>query len=230
MIKNIASPTIINAVTVEDGSVSYTERNAVTREEGTLTVTMIDGGLTNIKNRNLRATDSLGLNLNGYLMGSAEMNLSIKQSYADTLGGFLMNIGLRPTPLTFLNPVILPLSNVMITSGTIDSMKLSAVGKEDVAFGQMQLHYKNLKVKLVSNGDAKRSTFKNKLLSLIANIVLIKNNNSRRTGIVYFKRLPDKSFFNYILKMTFSGLASSIGIKKNEKYIKQYRETLNKNF
>jgi hypothetical protein len=59
---------------------------------------------------------------------------------------------------------------------------------------------------------------------------VIKKNNKGRTGLVYFERLRDRSFFNYIVKMTFSGLATSVGFKKNRKYRKQYeRELQNRN-
>ncbi|HVG12509.1 MAG TPA: hypothetical protein VM843_05855, partial [Flavisolibacter sp.] len=47
-----------------------------------------------------------------------------------------------------------------------------------------------------------------------------------RTGLVYFERLREKSFFNYIVKMTFSGMATSVGVKKNRKYMKKYKQEL----
>jgi hypothetical protein len=60
----------------------------------------------------------------------------------------------------------------------------------------------------------------------LANAFVIRKNNNGKTGIVYFERLRDRSFFNYIVKMTFSGMASSIGVKKNKKYLKQYERQL----
>ncbi len=72
--------------------------------------------------------------------------------------------------------------------------------------------------------------FLQKLLVFLANNFLIRKKNSGKSGIVYFERLRDRSFFNYIVKMTFSGMASSIGVKKNKKYIKKYeRQRQSKN-
>ena len=46
---------------------------------------------------------------------------------------------------------------------------------------------------------------------------------SSRTGVVYFPRIREKSIFNFLIKTTMSGVASSVGAKNNKKYLKQYR-------
>ncbi|MFN2438956.1 MAG: hypothetical protein ABR503_07130, partial [Chitinophagaceae bacterium] len=186
----------------------------------------VNGGLSNIKNRNIAQTDSLQLSLNAYLMDSALIRLRVKESYTDTLSGFLMTLRLQPTTLSFLNPVLAPLSNVIITSGTIDSLHLRAIGREHLALGEMNMYYRNLKVKLVKEGNPEKTTFASNVLSFLANALIIKKNNTGRTGLVYFERLRDRSFFNYIVKMTFSGMATSVGVKKNRKYMKQYKREL----
>jgi hypothetical protein len=226
MIRRISLPVSVQKLKVIDGFLSYTERNAKTRMEGTLLLTHMDAELSNIKNRNLNETDSLLLTMNAYLMDSAMIRLMVKESYADSLSGFLMTLRLRPTTLSFLNPVLVPLSNVKITSGTIDSFHLRAIGQENISIGEMKMYYHDLHIKLVKDGEESRSNFAMNLASFLANAFVIKKNNNGRTGIVYFERLRDRSFFNYIVKMTFSGMATSIGVKKNRKYLKQYRREL----
>jgi hypothetical protein len=71
-----------------------------------------------------------------------------------------------------------------------------------------------------------QTTFFTRTATFLANAFVIRKNNNGKTGIVYFERLRDRSFFNYIVKMTFSGMASSIGVKKNKKYLKQYERQL----
>ena len=41
--------------------------------------------------------------------------------------------------------------------------------------------------------------------------------------MVYFPRIREKSIFNFLIKTTMSGVASSVGAKNNKKYLKQYR-------
>lgn len=226
MIKKIRLPIAVEQVRFQGGMLSYTEKNAKTGAEGTLVLTRLNGGLSNIKNRELRGTDSLQFSLNAWLMDSAEMNLRVRESYTDTLNGFLMTLRMKPTALSFLNPVLAPLSNVIIKSGIIDSLRIRAIGKEDLALGEMQMYYHNLRIQLVKEGDANKSTFFGNIASALANTFVIKKNNNGRTGLIYFKRDKSRSFFNYLIRMTFSGMATSVGVKKNSRYIKQYQKEL----
>jgi hypothetical protein len=117
---------------------------------------------------------------------------------------------------------------VIIQSGAIDSFHLRAIGRENLAFGEMNMYYRGLKIRLVKDGQEDKSTFLQKAISLLANTFIIKKNNNGRTGLVYFERLRDRSFFNYIVKITFSGMATSVGAKKNRKVRAQYENELKK--
>jgi hypothetical protein len=226
MIKRIGVPVSINRVALTDGQLTYTEKNAKTGMEGTLLLARLNGGLSNIKNRDFKAADSLQFTLNAFLMDSAEITLRVRQSYTDTLNGFLMTLRMKPTTLSFLNPVIAPLSNVILTSGTIDSLQIRAVGKEDLALGEMKMYYHDLKIKLVKDGNAEETSLLRRAATFLANALVIKKNNNGRTGLIYYERDKSRSFFNYIIRMTFSGMATSIGVKKNRKYMKSYKQAL----
>jgi hypothetical protein len=229
MIRQVPFPLQLLRVNLVDGTLSYTEKNAHTRAEGTLVLKRLNGVLGNIRNQNIKPNDSLLFALNAYLMDSAFLDLRVKQSYSDTLSGFLMTLRMRPTSLSFLNPVLAPLSNVKITSGTIDSFRLRAVGRDDLAYGEMNMFYHNLRIKIVKDGDENKSSFLGNIASALVNTFFVRKNNNGRTGIIYYPRLRDRSFFNYIVKMTFSGIATSVGVKKNSKSIKRYRRSLKSN-
>lgn len=226
LIQRISLPVEVQKLKMVNGLLSYSEKHAKTRAEGTLQLTHLNAELSNIKNRDITDTDSLTLTMSAYLMDSALIRLMVKESYLDSLSGFLMTLRLTPTTLSFLNPVLVPLSNVKITSGTIDSFHLRAIGHENLSIGEMKMYYHDLKIKLVKDGEENKSSFLTKAASWLANTFIIKKNNNGRIGIVYFERIKDRSFFNYIVKMTFSGMATSIGVKKNRKYIKQYKREL----
>ena len=226
MIRKVSLPLSMHSINIFNGRLSYTEKNEKTRAEGTVLLARLNGGLTNIKNHSFTADDSLSLTLNAYLMDSALINLKVKECYNDSLSGFIMTLRMKPTSLTFLNPVLAPMSNVKITSGVIDSFHLRAIGKEELSFGKMNMYYHNLKIKLVKDGDQNKTTFLTNAVSWLANTFLIKKNNNGRTGLVYFERLRDHSFWNYIVKMTFSGMSTSIGVKKNTKFMKRYKREL----
>ncbi len=159
-------------------------------------------------------------------MDSAQINLKLRESYTDSLSGFLMTLRMKPTNLTFLNPVLAPMSNIKFSSGTIDSFHLRAIGHDAFSLGEMNMYYHNLKIKLVKGGDETRTTKLGSALSWLVNSFIIKRNNNGRTGLVYFVRQRDHSFFNYLVKMTFSGMSTSIGVKKNKKLYKKYQSEL----
>lgn len=89
----------------------------------------VSGILTKLKNRDLQYNDSLSILFKANFMGAAPMIVNLKQSYTDTLSGFTLSAKVAGVDLSILNPILLPLSNVKITSGTLDSMSFKAVGR-----------------------------------------------------------------------------------------------------
>jgi len=229
MIKKIAQPVSINRINLVGGLLTYTELNPKTGKEGILALTELNASLGNIRNHNLLEHDSLALSADAMLMDSAQLSLRVKESYTDSLNSFLMTLRMKPTSsLSFLNPVLIPLSNIKITSGNIDSLHLRAIGNEYISLGEMNMFYRNLKIKLVKNGEETRSSVLRDFLSMLANTFIIKKNNKGESSIVFFERKRDRSFFNYIVKMTFSGMASSVGVKNNKKYYRKYKKEMEK--
>jgi hypothetical protein len=226
LIKNLSLPVSVQSVQLKEGTITYSERHGISRRQGDLLLANVSGTLENIKNSGLTDQDSLSLSLKARLMGSADLIVSLKESYTDSLSGFLINTKMATADLTVLNPFLVPISNVKIASGTVDSVSFWAIGRKDVAFGEMNLHYRKLRIQLIENGDPDKSTFVQNALSFIANTFVIKSNNSKRKGVIYYKHLKHQSFVNYIVKTAMSGIASSVGVKKNRKYLKQYHQGL----
>jgi hypothetical protein len=160
--------------------------------------------------------------LDAKLMDSARVHVLVKEAYLDTLNTFRMLVRIAPTELAILNPVIAPLMNVVVASGRIDSFGLRAVAREYVSIGESKMLYKHLRVRLVKNGDPNKTSITKRMASWVVNTFVIKSENRHRTGLVYFERDRERSFFNYVWKMTFSGMATSVGAKKNKRYMKRY--------
>ncbi len=222
MIKRILQPVALQSAQITDGTITYTEKNGKSRKEGTVVLSQLNGQLKNIKNYALSNVDSLSLSLNGYLMDSAFIHVNFNESYSDSLSKFLITAQIDPTPFSVLNPVLVPLSNIKLSSGRLDSLSFHAIGGQDLALGEMNMHYHNLRIQLVKDGDAAQSTLLQKVISFIANTFLIKNNNTQRKAVMYYKREEGQSFTNYIVKITLSGILSSVGVKSNRRYMKQY--------
>ncbi|MDQ3551160.1 MAG: DUF748 domain-containing protein, partial [Bacteroidota bacterium] len=228
IIKNIDLPVSVNTIQIDSGTITYSEKNAGSREEGDLLFSNVNATIANIKNRNLIQDDSLSLTVKASLMDAAEINLNLHQSYTDSLSGFILNTKISGTDLAVLNPFLVPAANVKIDKGILDSMSFTVVGRDDIALGEMQLHYHDLRLKFVKDGDPDHSTFFQKILSFAANTFILKNKNSSRMGVMFAEHEIESSFINYIVKMTLSGISTSVGFKKNRKLMKQYNKAIEK--
>jgi len=184
--------------------------------------------LLNVKNYNIKPNDSLSIQANGYLMDTAWIRLRVKESYTDSLGGFLMTLRMKPADLTILNPALIPLASVKIESGFLDTLNMRAVGREYLSLGEMQMYYHDLKIRFLKNGMEAKKTFLTRIITFLANSFVVKKNNKSRTGNVFYIRDRDKSAINYLIKIAMSGMASSVGAKNNKKMIRRYKRELDK--
>lgn len=228
MIKKIPQQLSIDTLLLTNANVEYTEVSEKTKKPGTIPVTRMTVRLINFKNYNIKPTDSLSIQANGYLMDTAWIRLRVKESYTDSLGGFLMTFRMKPADLTALNSALIPLASAKLESGLLDTLSMRAVGREFLSLGEMKMFYHNLKVRLLKNGDEKKKTFLTGLISFLANSFVVKKNNSSRIGQVFFIRDRNRSAINYLIKIAMSGMSSSVGAKSNKKMMRKYKKELEK--
>jgi len=149
--------------------------------------------------------------------------LRLKEAYQDSLGTFAMTLRAKPADLLVLNSALVPLASVKIASGELDTLTMRAIGHDYFSIGEMQMHYKNLKIQFLKKGSETKKSFLADLITFAANKFVIKSANDRRSGTVYFLRNRNRSIFNFLIKTTLSGIASSVGAKKNKTYYRQYK-------
>jgi hypothetical protein len=113
-----------------------------------------------------------------------------------------------------------------LQSGYLDTLTMRAVGQDYLSLGEMRMYYHDLKVQFLKNGSEEKKRFLQGLMTFIANSFVIKNENKKRVGVVYFPRLRDRSFINYFIKIAMSGVASSVGAKKNKRLMKRYNKQI----
>ncbi|MFT3676762.1 MAG: hypothetical protein QM781_12745 [Chitinophagaceae bacterium] len=205
-----------DSIRVINALVEYEEVNEKTNKGGRIRVEQLNGNITHVRNYNLQPGDSLYLTATALLAGTIPTALQVKEDYTDSLGGFHMHLDMGAGDLTILNPILSALASAELKSGVLDTLVMEVVGREEMAYGQMKMLYRNLKIKLVQVEPGKRKAFKRAILNFFAN-TLIKNKNSRKSGTVYFRRLRDRSAINYLVKITLSGVMSNVGIRKAER-------------
>jgi hypothetical protein len=220
MVSKLAKEVSIPVINISNGAVSYTEKHDKTGEEGTLQLDNLNGTIKNIRNRGFAKKDSLRIDLHAILMNAAPLHLQIKESYLDTASGFDMQLAIEPFAMPALNPVMTPLAGINIQRGHVDSLRVHATANEEFAVGKIDMHYRDLGIRLTSGTSTGRGNIKQRIMTFIANTFVIKNNNNK-TGIIFHVRKKDKSFFSYLLKIAMDGIGSSVGAANNYNKIRQ---------
>ncbi len=229
MIKKFPPLFSFDTIQMKDAAITYSQVDKKTEKTGTIPLTHLNAILFPVRNYNLEATDSLELHASALIMGKAPMQLIAKESYEDSLAGIHILLTANAADLTILNPALIPLVSAKLKSGLLDTLTMDAKADEYTAYGEMKMNYKNLKIKIVRKGDPNAKTLLTRIGNFAANTFLLKHkNNDKRTGSVYFERLRERSFFNYLVKMTISGIASATGLKKNTKKLNQYKKRTGK--
>lgn len=219
LLKKIPVHLLVDTVKLINAHIEYEEVNKKTNAAGKIAVAKLNGHVAHLRNYDFEKTDSLHINATAFLEDKLYTKLALKESYTDSLGGFLMNVQMGPADLTILNPLLKSLASAELRSGQLDSMAMFVTGREAFAIGEMKMVYHDFKINVINNNtDRKR-----RLLSFFVNS-LIKNKNTDRKGTVFFNRLKDRSAINYLVKITLSGVSSSIGIKKSDKLAKKNKQ------
>lgn len=225
LIKSIPIPFLLDTLVLKDGIVKYDERSKKTGLEGGVILTRLNAMLYPIRNFDIKSNDSLSLKASAYLMDTALINLRMRESYTDSLAGFVMTVHMPSADLTILNAITESAASVKLVSGRLDSLYMHAVAREYLSVGTMVMHYKKLRLQFLKGGREGKKGLMTGFITFAANAV-VKSNNSRRVGSVFFMRDRHRQVVNYWVKMAISGVATSVGVKHSKKYARQYRKYL----
>lgn len=227
-IQQISKKISVDSIQVKNADISYEELNEKTLMTGIVKFKRTDALIQNFKTFDIKPTDSLRLYVTSWAMDTIFLKLRFNESYMDTLNGFLFGVRLSPFNMTALNPILQPLVSAKINRGWMDTLTLTAIGREYIAYGKMKMYYSNLKATYLKNGNEEVKTFKTKLITFFANNLVLRHNNQKGFGQVYAERMRDKSLFNYWLKILISGAISNTGVKTNKKLEKKYHQSIKK--
>lgn len=192
--------------------VEYHEINPKTDTLAIVPVSDLNVWMRNIKNHNLQENDSLYILLTANVINELYTRLEMQESYMDSLGTFLMKLHTGPMDLKKFNKVLLPLEAIEVLSGSLDSLRLEAVGNNNYSTGQMRMYYTGLRLRLMNKDDSQKQGFANKLLSWVANTFIVRKNNRGKESAAFFVRLKNKSAINFLIKTSLSGIKSSVGL------------------
>ena len=225
LLKKIKQRLHVDSVRLVGGKLLYEEYNEKTEMLAKIDLTDLQTLIQNIGNYNNTVTDSLYILSSSRLLDTANISLRFHESYADSLGSFLLRVRIGKFGLPALNSVLLPTANMKINKGWLDTLELKVMGNDYLAHGKMRMLYSDFKIQFLSNKELEKRTLFTKTLSSLANAFL-RTNNVKKTGTVFTERTREKSFVNYWVKILLSGAMTNTRIRKNSKQEKRYQKAL----
>lgn len=216
----------LDSIRLSGGYVDYTQFYLKSKQFAAITFNKLAAALTTIKNVDIAGRDSLTLDASARLNGTIPLHLFARESYTDSLSGMLLYLQMQQADLTSLNPLLEKAGLIRLPSGYLDSLQMTAVANEYTAVGKMKTTYHDLKLAILKKGKGSAQTNVAKFKSFLVNSFALRHKNTDRTAVVYFTRNRDRSFFNYLAKMTLNGISKSAGLKREKKKIQRAHKKL----
>ncbi len=231
-LNNITANVLIDTLKLKNVTIKYREFNPNSGRIGYVTFNDIYGTIRNITNDSvqLQKNKFCKADLHALFMDHGKMHALFSFNLIDPDNLFSYNGHLDFLNATVLNPATRPLGLVKIKSGRIHSLDYNFNADNSGAYGSIALKYDRLSISVLSKnetGDLKKKG----LISLAANLLLLKDNNLydslaiQQTKVAY-QRDPYRSIFNLMWKSIFSGVKVIVGVdKKTEENIKSLKKT-----
>jgi hypothetical protein len=221
MFEKLRFPLKVDTIDLRNSVIWHNLIDEKTEKEGTIFLTEVNGVVTNIRNFDIGNTDSIRIDLRSKLMSRGQMRFQFRESYQDSIQGFLMAVRMGGMEMQELNRLMIPLNSIRVDRGQIRSVALRVKGNDHFAYGSMDMVYDDLKVSVLNQESKKKG-----LISWLANIFVRGRNN--KTGIIFTERLKDKSVFNFWSKIALNGLMTNLGVRKNGKQVRKFYKGLEK--
>lgn len=124
-----------------------------------------------------------------------------------------------------LDKLVKPLAFVHVQSADIEKLIFDVDASNYGGKGKLEFYYKNLKLQLLKKVAGKAGLQKQGFLSLLANDLVIDDNNPDKRGVfrpgpIDLKRGPTVTFFTFLYQGLLDGLKPSVGFdKKTEQHV-----------
>lgn len=218
-LKRLPIETIIDSVKLSNIDVAYTEYNPITQKRGTVYFQNLSGNIINLTNDSLRLIkdNHAVAKLTALVMKTSRINITLNFNLTDKNAAFSYKGNVAPMNLLVLNPMAKNMGLVEIESGQMQGVDFDIQANVRGASGLVHFYYKDLKIKLLKEGENGGIGKKKGFLSFLANTLLIEDANpgkgaAPRTARITFERTPAFSFFNLLWKGVFVGMRETVGL------------------
>ncbi len=197
----------VGQINLKNSYLSY-EEESLDKNVGKIYFSDINAQIKNV-NSGYKASSlpDVSVDFNSKFMYSANLSALWKFNVLSLDDSFTVKGKLSGLSAEKINMFIKPYLNVS-ADGTFDDVVFNYKGNNDKGNGTFGMNYKDLNVTIYK----KNGTQEKKLLTNLANLVVKENTKDSLTisNIKEVERFKDKSFFNFLWKLTLSGLKNTL--------------------
>jgi hypothetical protein len=210
-----ASSTImVKAVIVNDGNLTYTEKNSKTRQEGTLNLKQLDLRAINVTNDSnaIKQNGECLLYANGKILDNSPFRMEFR-FYLDSANGKFKTTGeVRNVSASQLNKLAEPLSSVRLRSFDMNRLNYTIEGSDLAATSDVTMWYNNLFIVLEKQDEETGAIKTKKFMTKLLNKFTLHDSNPGPNGVLrqatgsQRSRISSQSFFGLVWKSLFTGM------------------------
>ncbi len=236
--RNTAADITIDTVRVKNINVEYSEFNDDSKKTGVVDFNHTSGAFYNVTTNKARIAKNniTNVELTSYFMNRGRLNVQFRFNLTDKDAAFSYKGLMTGMAANKINPAIIPLAMVKITSGTVKQFSFDINANSKIFKGNVSLLYNDLKISLLKADTAHNQLKKQSLMSIFANLFVIKRNNPDvdgkvpRSVYVSYVRPKDSPFFKTVWRTLLAGIKPSVGLdEKTTRATNQRIEEHNKN-
>jgi hypothetical protein len=210
----------IQRIEVKGMRIRYEELAPEATETGVITFESLFATITNVNNdkNRMSAKSPAVVDAKASINGDAPLAVTIRLNLLDPNGYHTIQGSAGPANPATLNPILEPTTFISIKEGSLQKSDFKMELTRHKATGNLNARYQNFRVDLLTKDDDKRQSLGKKVLSKVANKVVInshnpKNGDELRPGTINVVRARNRSVFNYWKDCLVGGFRTAAGIE-----------------
>lgn len=236
LVRNTDADLTIDTIRLKHINVSYSEYNAETKKTGSVEFDNTEGEFHNVTTNkaSIVKNNITDVRLSSYFMNRGRLDVQFLFNLTDADGSFNYKGSLSPMVANKLNQATVPLAMLKITSGNIKQFNFDIHANRKAFKGRISLLYNDLKVSILEADTANNRLKKQQLISIFANLFVIKRNNpdaigkAPRFSDVNYLRPKDSPFFKTVWRTLLQGIKECAGLDEKSQQAAMGRLTEHK--
>ncbi|MDB5008343.1 MAG: hypothetical protein JWP45_2736 [Mucilaginibacter sp.] len=220
-LQNVALDMRLQRLNIKNATINYSETDATSGATGEILFTHTNGYILNVTNDDdqKKINPYMRAYINTRFMDAGSLQVNFKFNLRAKDGAFNYSGELGKFDGKILDKLVKPLALVHVQSADIEKLTFNVNASNYSGKGKLEFYYKNLNIQLLKKVEGKPGLQKQGLISMLANKLIIADNNpdnkgNFRPGPIDLKRDPTISFFSFLYKGLLDGLKPSVGFDK----------------